>query len=899
MDIRKEFLNFFKKNDHMILPSSGLIPDNDPSVLLTTAGMQPFKPYYLGSKNPPFRRITTIQKCFRTSDIDKIGRTDKHLTFFEMLGNFAFGDYFKKEAIGYALDFILNILKIPEDRLYFTVFSGHEELPMDEEARAYWISNGIKAERIYKFGKNDNFWGPAGTTGPCGPSTEIYYDFGENHGCGKKTCNPNCDCGRFIEIWNLVFTQYNFDGKTYKELPNKNIDTGMGLERIYAAVNNSASVYKTPLFKGILSKLKDITGKDLSEEKNDTNNSETNRAIKIIADHSRAIYFLITDGVVPSNEGRGYILRRIIRRAIRFGRVLGINDFFLNDVGMSVIADYKSAYPEIEEKRDFSFQVVSEEEKRFSNTLKEGIKVLVSNISNLKEKNEKYIDPKDAFKLYETYGFPVELTEEILAENELCLDMGEFDLYAKKHAEVSRKGTTFDKKVTENIGEYKIIAKELSCEFTGYEKMESSTKIIRILKEEKDVKSEIGQICENEYGEIILKQTPFYGEKGGEAGDKGVITSEDNEDIFIVKDTKIPVEGIYIHKGFVKKGKFKINQNITAKVDINFRKAIGKNHTGTHLLHWALRSLYGKEITQAGSFVTDERIRFDYKFFGVPEKEMISKLESLINKKIQNNDIVKTFETTKEYAQEIGAIALFEEKYGRFVRVVEIGNYSRELCGGIHVKRTGELGILKIIQDFSIGSNLRRVEAVTGNMAISYLNEKDSLVNKLSVMLDVKENEIVKSIEALKSDLEDKNNKLEQISIQTAKDSVLKKYDSTYKENDIKIVVFDFSKSSFSENLNTKNMGIISDEIKDHYGRKNVFIALANNVNGKPILIFNSSKDLVDKGINCSVIAKETGKLIKGGGGGKADFAQSGGADISLVKKAFDFVLSKVKEIIK
>ncbi|MCE5329999.1 alanine--tRNA ligase [bacterium] len=898
MDIRKEFLNFFKRNDHLVLPSSGLVPDNDPSVLLTTAGMQPFKPYYLGIKNPPFPRITTVQKCFRTSDIDKIGGTDRHLTFFEMLGNFAFADYFKKEAISYALDFILNVLKIPENKLYFTVFSGYNELPMDEEARAYWISSGVNPERIYKFGKGDNFWGPAGTTGPCGPSTEIYYDFGEEHGCGKNTCNPNCSCGRFMEIWNLVFTQYNFDGKSYKDLPNKNIDTGMGLERIYAAVDDSASVYRTSLFEGIFAKLKDITGKELSDEKNNTGNHEINKALKIIADHSRAIYFLITDGVAPSNEGRGYILRRIIRRAIRFGRVLGINDFFLNEIGNAIITDYKNAYPEIEERKNFSFQIVSEEEKRFSNTLKEGTKVLVSNISELKAKNEKYLDSKDAFRLYDTYGFPVELTGEILAENGLLLDMDKFDSYIKKHAEVSRERTTFNKKVAENIDEYKTFAKEINCEFAGYEKTDLNTKIIKILKEEKSGKSQVEEICENEHGEVILKNTPFYGEKGGEIGDKGIIISENNEAVFIVEDTQIPVEGVYIHKGFVKKGKFELNENVTAKVDMNFRKAIGKNHTGTHLLHWALRSLYGKEISQAGSFVSDERIRFDYKFFGDPEKEMTVKLENLINKKIQDNDVVKVFETTKEYAEEIGAIALFEEKYGKFVRVVEIGNYSRELCGGIHVKRTGELGIFKIIQDSGIGSNLRRIEAVTGLTALSYLNEKDGLVKEISARMGVNENEILKDIVNLKSDLEDSNIKLEQISIKIAKADVLKKHKDLFKENEIKVIAFDFSKSDYSENLNPKSMGVLSDEIKDYFKQKNVFIILANSINGKPILIFNSSRDLIDKGINCSVIAKETGKLMKGGGGGKPDFAQSGGTDMALVQEAFNFVSKKVKETI-
>lgn len=897
MDIRKEFLEFFKKNDHLILPSSGLIPDNDLSVLLTTAGMQPFKPYYLGVKKPPSPRISTVQKCFRTSDIDRIGDSDRHLTFFEMLGNFAFADYFKKEAISFALNFILNILKIPENKLRFSVFGGYEELPLDEEARNYWIKSGVKADRIYKFGMKDNFWGPAGNTGPCGPSTEIYYDFGEEYGCGKPTCNPNCDCGRFIEIWNLVFTQYNFDGKSYKDLPNKNIDTGMGLERIYAAVLSSTSVFRIPLFNGILGKLKEISGKELKSKSENNNDIEINRALKIVSDHCRSIYFLISDGVTPSNEGRGYILRRIIRRAIRFGRVLGINDYFLNEIGNVIADDYKSAYPEIEEKKNFAFQIVSDEEKRFSNTLKGGTKLLIANIADLKSKGEKYLDSNDAFKLYDTYGFPVELTGEILAENNLYLDVEKFNLFVKKHVEISKERTTFDKKLIENIDEYKSLSKEIHCEFAGYEKIESSSKIIKILKNEKSKKFIVEELTENEHGEIILDNTPFYGEKGGEIGDKGIITLNEKS-VFIVEDTRIPVEGIYIHIGFVKKGKFKINDSVQAKVGINFRKAISKNHTATHLLHWALRSVYGKEATQAGSFVSDLRIRFDYKFFGEPGKGMVSRLENLVNKKIQDNEIVKIFETTKEYAGEIGAIALFEEKYGRFVRVVEIGNYSRELCGGIHVKRTGGIGIFKIIQDTGIGSNLRRVEAVTGMAAVNYLNEKDNIVKEISGYLGINDSEIIQNITTLKTNLEDLNIKLEQITIKIAKNEVIKKYDSIFKVEDDKIIVFDFSKSDYSENLSSKSIGVLSDEIKDYFKNKKVFIALANSINGKPILIFNSSKDLLKKGINCSVIAKETGKIIGGGGGGKPDFAQSGGSDLNLINDAFEFVRSKVKNTI-
>jgi len=422
MDIRKIFLEYFKKNRHLIMPSSSLIPQNDPSVLLTTAGMQQFKPYYLGTEIPPGGRIATVQKCFRTSDIDNVGYTDRHLTFFEMLGNFSFGDYFKKEAIEFAFDFIVNILKLPKDRLTAAVFKGDGNIPADEESIRYWIDSGIEKDKIYRFYKNENFWGPAGNTGPCGPCTEIYYDFGPDAGCGRKECDPSCECGRFLEIWNLVFTQYNFDGNKYTELPKKNIDTGMGLERITAVMEGQSSIFKTSLFTPILDRIYEITGKKLTNTGDKDHDVEINKALRVLADHSRAIYFLLADGVAPSNEGRGYILRRIIRRAIRFGRKLGIDDYFLNEIGRTVIDNYSQYYPELSEKDALACRIVLDEEKRFARTLKEGSVILSEMIDRANKKNKKRLDPKDAFILYETYGFPVELTSEILDEHNIQLD---------------------------------------------------------------------------------------------------------------------------------------------------------------------------------------------------------------------------------------------------------------------------------------------------------------------------------------------------------------------------------------------------------------------------------------------------------------------------------------------
>jgi alanyl-tRNA synthetase len=891
MDIRKEFLNFFKENDHLILPSSSLIPDNDASVLLTTAGMQQFKPYYLGVKKPPFPRISTVQKSFRTSDIENIGKTDRHLTFFEMLGNFAFADYFKKEAIALALRFLSDILKIPENKLWITVFGGYGDLPMDKEAENYWMENGIPGERIYKFGMKDNFWGPAGDTGPCGPSTEIYYDFGPDTGCGRNDCNPGCGCSRFIEIWNLVFTQYNYNGREYLDLPNKNIDTGMGLERIYSAVNGSNSVFNTPLFKNIVSKISEIA--DGNSENNYEDEIKT-RAKKIISDHCRAIYFLISDGVMPSNEGRGYILRRIIRRAIRYGRLINVKDYFLNEIGKVIINDYGEAYPELESKKEISFQVVHDEEKKFSNTLKDGMKILLQNISELKEKKETILSPENTFRLYDTYGFPVELTEEILKESNLSVDIAGFNEFMKNHIKKSKEKTGFDKSINEYLDFYRNLKSQAENEFIGYEHDSSDTVILKIVVDEKSFKKEKDVLQEGQKGEIVIRKTPFYGERGGAVGDRGTISSSRNGHLFEVNDTIIPFEGLIIHKGIVRKGSFKVGDNIHAEVDISFRKNISRNHTATHLLHWALRSLLGSEVEQAGSFVSDERLRFDYKFFGKYEEDIIDKAEMLINKKITDNDIVKIFETSWEYAQEIGAMALFEEKYGRFVRVVEIGNYSRELCGGIHVKRTGEIGLFKILSDTGIGTNLRRIEAVTGTYSYGYFSASEKILKNISDKLNADIDEIEIKIDKLKTELEAKNEKYNRLLMIGAKNRIFEKYGKNASE-DYKIFEYDFSCSEFGDDLNIKNLGILTDDLKEFY-RKGFFCVFSNIVNNKPMLVFSCTPDITDKGIDCSKIAREAAKIIKGGGGGKPEFSQAGGSDSTKIGEAADFALKMVKD---
>ena len=897
-DIRKKFLDNFKKVEHLILPSSSLIPDNDPSVLLTTAGMQQFKPYYLGTRKPPKSRIATVQKCFRTSDIDSVGYTDKHLTFFEMLGNFSFGDYFKKEAISFALDFILEELKIPKEKILVAVFEGNQDIPADEESIKYWEKNGISQDKIYKFGKEENFWGPAGDTGPCGPCTEIYYDFGKEYGCGREGCDPSCDCARYSEIWNLVFTQYNYDGKKYTELPKKNIDTGMGLERIEAVMEQTSSVFKTSLFKKITGKISDISGKKLTTKNSKDYDGETNTAIRIIADHVRAIYFLISDGVTPANEGRGYILRRIIRRAIRFGRRIGIKDYFLNDIGKVVIEQYSEAYPELSEKKDFSFKLVSEEEKRFTKTLKEGSKILAQVIETIKKQGKDHIDPGDAFRLYDTYGFPAELTTEILSENKLKLNMEKFNIYLKDHSEKSKKGSSFDKRIDDNFDIYNKMIKDIEVEFVGYFKDNIKTSIVKIVKPAPGGSlEEVSELSAGEEGEIILKVTPFYAERGGQVGDSGEIIAASGT--FEVKDSKIPVEGIYTHLGAVIKGKLKIGDQVDAQVNKIKRGDISKNHTSTHILQWALRAVFGDEIKQSGSRVANDSFRFDYSFYSIPSEQKLEKVEKLVNEKIQENAQVRCFETTREYAEEIGTIALFDEKYGKFVRVVEIDDYSRELCGGIHVKKTGDIGVFKILSDINIGANLRRIEASTGMHAYADFTKKAKTIKSISENLEVEENKIVDTLNSLRKNLQAAEEEMRLMRIAIAKNEIL---DSLNYEPGSsvapKVIAYDLSGKKLNLNIDVKSMGLISDEIKNHFKEINTFIVLGNIYSGKPVMTLQSTKDLIPIGIDCGKLAKEVGKILKGGGGGRPDFSQLGGSDPESLQDAIEYVKKEVLAVL-
>jgi alanyl-tRNA synthetase len=896
MDIRKIFLDYFKEKGHLVMPSSGLIPKNDPTILLTTAGMQQFKPYYLGIEAPPAARIATVQKCFRTSDIDNVGYTGHHLTFFEMLGNFSFGDYFKRETIKFSIDFIKNVLNIPLEKLSTAVFKGEGQIPADEESINYWLDNGISPDRIYRFGKSENFWGPAGDTGPCGPCTEIFYDFGPDKGCGRKNCSPGCDCGRFLEIWNLVFTQYNFDGKNYAVLPKKNIDTGMGLERIMAVLEGKSSVFGTELFRPILDKIYEITGKKLKGSGFGNGNKEVSRPIRIIADHLRAIYFLIADGVTPSNEGRGYILRRIIRRAVRFGRKIGIEDCFLNKIGNAVIESYSDYYPELAGKYPLACSIVLEEEERFTRTLMEGSSILDGMIEDIIDKKKKSLDPQKAFRLYETYGFPVELTAEILRENNILLDLKKVEDHFRKHAERSRKTAAFDKKIDKNLELYRHAGKKGKTDFIGYESESAKTTIECIIRLDADgTGKEVEMLSAGEKGEVILKSTVFYGEKGGQVGDEGIIKSEGG--IFIVNNTHIPLEGVYVHRGYAGEGVVNSGEEVDIEISRKKRMDIKRNHTSTHLLHWALRTLFGEQVKQSGSFVSDKHFRFDYSIYNTPDDSDLLKIERMINEKIQMNDPVRCFETTMEYAVELGAIALFDEKYGKFVRVVEIDDYSRELCGGTHVRGTGEIGIFKIISDSSIGANLRRIEAVTGMHAYDAIKEKEKILTDISKEMEVGENNLLKSLIQLKDEDKKRKEDLEELRIKTAVNEIIGRIKEKQVTEDQNIIAFSLTGSDLSSDVPVNDMSRIADRIKDYFKNKKTFIAIGSISKGKPVIVLACTNDMVRSGVNCGKLAGEMGSIVKGGGGGRPEFARLGGSDKGSLPKAMDFAVKRVKDI--
>ncbi|MBI4378917.1 MAG: alanine--tRNA ligase [Nitrospinae bacterium] len=881
-EIRRKFLDYFKERGHEIVKSSPLIPESDPTLLFTNAGMVQFKDLFLGKEKRDYTRAASSQKCVRAggkhNDLEVVGRTARHHTFFEMLGNFSFGDYFKEGAIGYGWEFMTEIVKLPEEKLWITVYKND-----DESFRIWNEKTGIPSNKIIRLGEKDNFWS-MGDTGPCGPCSEIHIDQGEGIGCGRPECGVECDCDRFMELWNLVFMQYNRDAKgVLTPLPNPSIDTGMGLERLSAVLQRVKSNYDSDLLRPIINLTEGLFEKRYGKD------STMDISFRVIADHSRAITFLIGDGVIPSNEGRGYVLRRIIRRASRHGRMLGKSDPFLFKTSDIVIELMKDTYPEITDRSGYISKVISAEEERFSSTLDYGMKMLNNMIENLKAKNEKLIPGSEAFKLYDTYGFPLDLSEDIARDSGLVVDLDGFKRameVQKERARASWKGTGEErvksvyKDIVHRMKGVQSLSKPQRDMFTGYEYLKSEGKVLFIIKNSGTV--EIAS--EGEQVEIVLDKTPFYGESGGQVGDTGRLW---NEGIHIdVVDTKKPLSNLIIHTCIIKKGDIKVGDTLNTSINIDKRKAIVLNHSATHLLHTALRDVFGDHVKQAGSLVAPDRLRFDYTHFSAPALKELYKVEEIVNQKIRENYPVETSIMELDDAVKGGATALFGEKYGEEVRVVKMGDYSKELCGGTHVRATGDIGLFKIIHEGSIASGMRRIEALTGEDAYRYIREEEGRLLGIREMLKsppFEELIRVKRILERNKELErDVQKQKEKISRDMSGDMV----------SEMKAIKGINVLSKNLGNFDIKDLRTFVDSTKVRV--KSGVIVVGSVTDGKVSLVAGVTKDLTTK-LNAGEIIKQTASIVEGSGGGRADMAQAGGKNPARLGEA----LEKVYEIIE
>lgn len=858
-DIRTEFLKFFESKGHFILPSFSLIPKNDKSLLLIGAGMAPMKKFFTGEEVPPAKRVTTCQKCIRTGDIDNVGLTDRHATFFEMLGNFSFGDYFKHEVIPWAWEFLTVNLEIPKEDLWVTVYKD------DDEAFNIWKDViGIPEEKIIRLGKEDNFWELE--VGPSGPCSEIYVDRGLEYGSEDE--RPGGEGDRFIEVWNLVFTQFDKDDEgNYNPLSHPNIDTGMGLERIATVLQKTDNIFEIDAIKDIIGEISKLSGKKYGEDK------KSDISFRVITDHIRAMTFMISDTIVPSNEGRGYVLRRLIRRAARHGRKLGIKRAFLFEIADMVIDSWGDQYKELKENRESIKEIIRREEEKFLETIDGGLVRLNSNIEEMKASGEKLLDGKKAFKLYDTYGFPIDLTEEILKEEGLDVDMAGF-----KREMDDQKTRAREARDDKNVGwanqDNKHLFEGLSNEFLGYEKNECRGNIIRIISDDDEI---VESINEGEKGIVILDKTTFYGESGGQVGDTGEIISDKFK--LKVTDTKKTKDGLHLHFVKVEEGKLE-KAPVKALIDVKRRNNIRRNHSVTHLLHRALKDVLGNHVNQAGSLVMPDRMRFDFSHFEAMSKEEIDKVEKIVNEKIFEALPVETKITNLEEAKEMGAIGLFEDKYHGEVRVLSMGDYSRELCGGTHVSNTSEISMFKILSESGISNGIRRIESITGPAVLKYLNELKDEQEDIAKELKSNREEILQKIKLNIKSLKEANKEIEKLEHDMAKDQISGLLDSVKNKNGINYVIKKF------DGVDVNTLRDLADEVRNKVGSVVVLFATVND--GKLNFICAVSKDLVEKKIAAGKLIKEIAKIAGGGGGGRPDMATAGGKDIAKVEEALN-----------
>ncbi len=868
-ELREMYLSYFESKDHLRLNSFSLVPHNDNSLLLINAGMAPLKPYFTGQEVPPRNRVTTCQKCIRTGDIENVGKTARHGTFFEMLGNFSFGDYFKEEAIEWSWEFLTKVVGIDEDRLYPSVYLE------DDEAFDIWNKKmGIAPERIFKFGKADNFWEHG--AGPCGPCSEIYFDRGEKYGCGSPDCTVGCECDRYIEIWNNVFTQFDNDGKgNYVELSNKNIDTGMGLERLATVVQDVDSIFDVDTIKALRDKVCAMANVEYkSDAKKDV-------SIRLITDHIRSVTFMTSDGILPSNEGRGDVLRRLLRRAARHGRLLGIEGRFLAELSKTVIEVSKEAYPELADKSDHIFTCLTTEENNFNKTIDQGIAILADMKKDLEATASTTLSGDDAFKLYDTYGFPLDLTKEILEESNISVDEDGFN----KAMSIQRETARTARKTTNYMGAdatvYEQLDTALTSEFVGYDN-NTYTSNITALTTESDV---VDIISEGNKGTIIVDKTPFYATMGGQSGDTGVIESATGK--FVVEDTIKLAGGKIGHIGQVVAGEFKLNSEVTLTINTDRRQLICKNHSATHLLQKALKEVLGNHVEQAGSFVAEDRLRFDFTHFAAMTREEIDKVEAIVNAKIEADLSVDTKVMSIDEAKKTGAMALFGEKYGDTVRVVNMDSFSVELCGGTHVSNTGVISTFKIVSEAGIAAGVRRIEALTSVGALNYYKELEKELYEAAKVAKTEPSKLYSKIESMMAEMKALASENQKLKDKLAKDSVGDVMDNVIDVNGVSFLpvkVADIDMNAL------RNLG---DQLKDKLGTG--VVVLASNMGDKVNLIAMATEDAMSKGAHAGNLIKEIATLVGGGGGGRPNMAQAGGKNPAGIDSALEKALEVVK----
>ena len=868
-ELRKMYLEFFESKDHLVMKSFSLVPKNDNSLLLINAGMAPLKPYFTGQEVPPKKRVTTCQKCIRTGDIDNVGKTARHGTFFEMLGNFSFGDYFKQEAIAWSWEFLTEVVGLDPERLYPSVYLD------DDEAFEIWEKEiGIAPERIFRFGKEDNFWEHG--AGPCGPCSEIYYDRGEKYGCGKPDCTVGCDCDRYMEVWNNVFTQFENDGHgNYTELENKNIDTGMGLERLAVVVQDVDSIFDVDTIKAIRDKICQVAGVTYGEK------YDTDVSVRVITDHMRSATFMLSDGIMPSNEGRGYVLRRLIRRAARHGRLLGINHLFLTEISKVVIHESKDGYPELEEKQEFIFNHLAQEEKQFNKTIDQGLSILADMEKDMEEKGVKELPGKDAFRLYDTYGFPLDLTIEILDEKGFTVDQDGFEKEMEHQRETARKARKTTNYMGADATVYEQLDPAMTSEFLGYDALTCDGKITAMTTDT-EVVSELSKGMD---GTIVADQTTFYATSGGQEADKGVILTGDAS--FEVEDVIKLSGGKIGHVGHVVDGTFHLGEQAVFQVDEKNRRLAQKNHSATHLLQKALREVLGTHVEQAGSLNNAQHLRFDFTHFSPMTEEEIRRVEEIVNREIAADLPVNTQVMSIEDAKKTGAMALFGEKYGDEVRVVSMGDFSVELCGGTHVKNTGTITAFKILSETGVASGVRRIEAVTDQGVFQYYHQVEEEAKEAAALLKSTPAGMMKRIESLLAEVKALKSENESLKSRLAKDALGDVMDQVTEVEGIKLL------ATAVEDVDMNGLRELGDDLKAKLGEG--VIVLASSKGGKVFLVAMVTDAAQKAGAHAGNLLKEIAGCVGGGGGGRPNMAQAGGKNPAGIPEAVE----KAKEVLK